>query len=400
MNRVLHHATTHMSKIIAAVVVFVFAFVLIIASQVQAASPDVGSGTLVTIHDRGESTVVLSNAKTIGEALREAAIEIDESDVVEPAVNQEMVASEYDVNIYRARPVIIVDGSVRQRVMTPYQTAEQIAKSANVTLYPEDIATIERSDDIVAGGAGLELHIDRATAFSFQLYGKKSTARTQGATVGDMLKEKGISLGENDGVSPSQDTPISTDMTVTVWRDGKQTTTVEEEIPFETKEIQDANQPVGYSAIQTAGKTGKKDVTYQIEIRDGKEVKRTEIASLVTEKPVAQVEIVGTKSPVVPYTGGGNKTEWLLAAGIPESDWGYVDYIISHESGWNPNAVNPTSGACGLAQALPCDKVPGNPLNPVDSLKWANGYAHTCVSYRMYCGWEGAYNFWVANRWW
>lgn len=95
------------------------------------------------------------------------------------------------------------------------------------------------------------------------------------------------------------------------------------------------------------------------------------------------------------YTGGGSKTEWLTAAGIKESDWGFVDYIVKRESGWNPNATNKSSGACGLVQALPCSKVPGNGYNPVDNLRWANKYAKG-----RYGSWEKAYNFWTRNHWW
>ncbi len=95
------------------------------------------------------------------------------------------------------------------------------------------------------------------------------------------------------------------------------------------------------------------------------------------------------------YTGGGSPAEWMAAAGIAESDWGFVDYIVSKESGWNPNATNSSSGACGLVQALPCSKVPGNGYDPVDNLRWGNGYATG-----RYGSWEGAYNFWRSNHWW
>ncbi|MDQ1136887.1 hypothetical protein QE410_001686 [Microbacterium sp. SORGH_AS 1204] len=44
------------------------------------------------------------------------------------------------------------------------------------------------------------------------------------------------------------------------------------------------------------------------------------------------------------YSGGGAPAEWMAAAGIAESDMGYVDYIVSRESGWNPNATNRSSG--------------------------------------------------------
>lgn len=32
-------------------------------------------------------------------------------------------------------------------------------------------------------------------------------------------------------------------------------------------------------------------------------------------------------------------------------------WLWDHESGWNPNAVNKSSGACGIPQALPCNKI-------------------------------------------
>ncbi|QMU98769.1 transglycosylase SLT domain-containing protein [Microbacterium esteraromaticum] len=103
-----------------------------------------------------------------------------------------------------------------------------------------------------------------------------------------------------------------------------------------------------------------------------------------------------SSKPSLPrYTGGGSKEEWMTAAGIASSDWPYVDYIVSKESGWNPNATNKSSGACGLVQALPCSKVPGNGYDPVDNLRWGNGYA-----VGRYGSWASAYSFWVRNHWW
>lgn len=103
----------------------------------------------------------------------------------------------------------------------------------------------------------------------------------------------------------------------------------------------------------------------------------------------------GSKPGPLYYTGGGAPAEWMAAAGIAESDWGYVDYIVSRESGWNPNATNKSSGACGLVQALPCSKVPGNGYDPVDNLRWASGYATG-----RYGSWAGAVDFWTRNHWW
>jgi len=113
-----------------------------------------------------------------------------------------------------------------------------------------------------------------------------------------------------------------------------------------------------------------------------------------TPSPREQGSSDGGGGPLF-YTGGGAPAEWMAAAGIAESDMGYVDYIVSRESGWNPNATNRSSGACGLVQALPCSKVPGNGYDPVDNLRWATGYATG-----RYGSWAGAYSFWTSNHWW
>lgn len=122
---------------------------------------------------------------------------------------------------------------------------------------------------------------------------------------------------------------------------------------------------------------------------------RGEFTVYVTPKPTPTPDPVAAGGQPVFYTGGGSSTEWLTAAGIPQSDWGYVDFIVSRESGWNPNATNRSSGACGLVQAYPCSKVPGSGYDPVDNLTWANGYA-----VGRYGSWAEAYAFWTSRHWW
>lgn len=90
----------------------------------------------------------------------------------------------------------------------------------------------------------------------------------------------------------------------------------------------------------------------------------------------------------------GDKYTWLAASGIPEAHWGYVDSIVSRESGWNPNAVNKSSGACGLGQQLPCGKWAGAWNDPVAALKAMTGYVNG-----RYGGWPQAVAFWNANHW-
>jgi uncharacterized protein YabE (DUF348 family) len=387
----LRSSTTFISVSLA--ILGVFSVFLYTTTTQNAAASDV-TGRLISVHDRGKETVFLTQADTLKDAFKENNIEIDSHDAVEPSLDEKLVASDYQVNIYRARPVTVIDGATRLKVVTPYQTTEQIISDVGISLFSEDDTSLTRSTDLIGEGAGLQLKIDRATAITIDLYGKTTEIRTQATTVGALLKEKNITIGNDDRLSTSDATAITAGMALRIWREGTQTISVDEAVAFGTQQIKDADRDQGYKAVQTAGVNGQRSVTYQIEVINGKEVSRTEIAAIVTQQPQTQVEIIGAKPKNMAYTGGGSKTEWLAASNIPQSSWGYADFMVSKESGWNPNALNKSSGACGLAQALPCSKVPGNPFNPVDSLNWMNGYVNG-----RYGGWEGAYAFWNSKHW-
>lgn len=255
-----------------------------------------GHNHIITVYDRGVESVFVSDANTVGEALEAEHIEIDAHDAVQPSLDEELVASDYWVNIYRARPVTVIDGTLRVKTITAYQTAERIAQDVHVNLYPEDGAVLSRSNDLVGDGAGLELTITRSVPMQLDLYGRVLGIRTLGATVGEMLEEKGITLTEKDRVSVDISTPITPGMSVRVWREGKQTISIDQAVPFETEKIHDADRLVGYKVVDTEGKDGVRTISYEVEIKDGVEVSRTQIAQIVTKQPTKQVEVVGIKS--------------------------------------------------------------------------------------------------------
>lgn len=93
----------------------------------------------------------------------------------------------------------------------------------------------------------------------------------------------------------------------------------------------------------------------------------------------------------------GDHSHWLKQAGIPRSEYPFYNYIISHESGWNPKATNPKSGAYGLPQSLSAGKMASAGsdwrTNPITQLKWMKGYVKSA-----YGGIRGAYRFWLANH--
>lgn len=83
---------------------------------------------------------------------------------------------------------------------------------------------------------------------------------------------------------------------------------------------------------------------------------------------------------------------------ISDSDQEKWKFIINHESGFNTSATNAASGAYGLGQALPGSKMAVYgadwKTNPEVQLRWMFAYMT-----ERYHGISGAYNYWIAHKW-
>jgi len=287
------------------------------------AQAQVDTRRLMTVYDRGTTRVFLTSEKTIGAALRTENIELDARDTVEPSSKAELIASDYKVNIYRARPVLVIDGATRIKTISPYQTAQQIAEDVGIIVYDEDIATLKPLTDYVNDGAGLQLTILRARTLTLDLYGRRTEVRTNAKTVGDMLTQKKIILGEKDRVSVAKETFITEGMEVRVWREGKQTVSIDQEIPVSSQIVYDADRPIGYRAVQIKGLPGIRSVTYQLEVKDGVEISRVEIANLVTRNPSQQTEVIGLRNDGAGLTKSKGAQVWTDSKGVSHRETYY-----------------------------------------------------------------------------
>lgn len=329
---------------------------------------------IITVFENGKRTSFKTKEDTVGKALRSQNIFIAKEDNVEPNLNEKLTDTDYNINIYRANPFIVSDGFQKIKVMTAAKTSKKIVEAAGLEIFDEDIIYDDTSKSTIEDGAIAILNIKRAKILNLKIFGKTEQVRTQAETVEQFLKEKKISLGENDQVSVDIKSKINNGSYFEIWRNGKQTITVEESVKFETEKIQDASKDSGFSEVRTKGEDGKKTVTYEVEMRNGVEVSRKKISEIEIKASKKQVEVVGTKLQIIVPT---DHVSLMTQAGIPANDFSYAEWLISKESGWRVNASNP-SGAYGLPQALPGSKMASAGAdwrtNPVTQLKWMNGY--------------------------
>lgn len=119
-------------------------------------------GRLVTFYDRGRERVILTKANTVREALTDAEITIDAKDVVEPALGNELLSTDSTVIIYRARLVLVIDGAIKQKIMTPAQSPNELATLLGLPPIGEKDETKITRADFIRDGANSVLSINRS----------------------------------------------------------------------------------------------------------------------------------------------------------------------------------------------------------------------------------------------
>ncbi len=357
---------------------------------------------IVNLYVDGRQQTLSTRAKTVGDLLDRANVAIIEEDIVEPGIDEFILENNTQINVYRARPVEIIDEGRTITFLSAQRAPRLVASDAGIKLLPEDDAYFGRRDEsLLESSASEQLIIDRSIEVQLNVYGVLTKIRTTSGTVAEVLEEEGVSIQEGETTQPSDtSTRIKPGMLISVNRPGVKTLAITEPVPYATETRTDPDVEVGKTEIAVAGVNGERAVIYEIIEEDGVEISRREIQTIITLNPVNEVKVRGTKLATLSATinVSGDKASLMAAAGIAESDYPYVDFIVSHESNWRPGAFNAGSGAYGLCQSLPASKMASAGAdyltNPVTQLRWCSGYSS------RYGGWQGAYNAWLAQGWW
>jgi resuscitation-promoting factor RpfB len=125
----------------------------------------------------------------------------------------------------------------------------------------------------------------------------------------------------------------------------------------------------GTSAVSKAGTVTSHPSKSSVTVKVTKDAKHTVRSSGKPSSP---------KAPAAPASPQQIAQSQLSSYGWNSGQWTYLYQLWERESGWNSTATNPTSGAYGIAQALPATQ-----MNSVGSnwksdastqIKWGMNY--------------------------
>lgn len=211
----------------------------------------------------------------------------------------------------------------------------------------------------------------------------------------------------DDSASTTDDSAADDSSELSVEGDGSSVTTVTEDVTDAHSSTQEETDslPQGQTQVKTAGVDGVSRVTYQVTMRDGQEVSREAVSSVVVTQRVDEVVLVGTgeattasaaaaapapaaapSAPVAETAAAG--TDAASAQAVARSmmgsyGWGDDQFsclvsLWNRESSWDYQAENASSGAYGIPQSLPGSKMGSVGAdwrtNPTTQIIWGLGY--------------------------
>lgn len=263
---------------------------------------------VVQIYVDGKRRDVVSSAPSVREVLAENGVVIKDNDVVDPGMDTAINQPNYNINIYRATPAVVVDEGRFVQVVTGYRSARKIAAAAGVTLFPEDTAELTQVQDFRESNTlGYKVVVTRAKPVQLVVHGELISLRTHLDKVGELLKEKSIEYDAADLQGLTAETKLSSGMRIILAKISQETLIANEPIAPGTRITYDAALPAGTSQVSRAGVAGTKRVTYLIERQGGVETKRSLLAEEVVTAAVDQIVL---KSTGVVKSGSPSAAAW------------------------------------------------------------------------------------------
>ncbi|KIS28287.1 transglycosylase [Arthrobacter sp. SPG23] len=298
----------------------------------------VGNNKTVTLNVDGKVSSVQTFGGTVGQVVKSAKVELQAADRVSPSADARVEDGSV-INVNLAKAVKISLDGAEKTINTTSANVEGLVTELGVASASE----VSAPKDAQLAVSGSFVAISTPKTVSILADGKASKTTTTAATVAEVLKDAGVTVGAGDRLSQPRNAHVVNDMAIKVSRvDSSKTAATSEEVPFETLSSESSDLFVGEKKVTQAGVPGKVDKNFKLVLVDGREASRTLVSETVSVQPVTEKVSVGTKEKPkaeAAASSAGANTGAAAPAMMNEAMW---DKIAQCEStgNWSINSGN------------------------------------------------------------
>lgn len=249
----------------------------------------------VDIYDGSEVSRVETSKKDANAIVAEAKICISENDKL--ILDGFVPGSQSKIVICRESKFRFTDVNGQTNEYIFAGRVGEFLSLQGIEIGENDVLNVRLSDIC---SDGMEIVITSPCNVTVNADGESIEVASASANVGELLKELGIILGEDDELEPSADTPLSEGLTVDVLRVEYKSYTKDETVAFTQKTEYSSSMSKGTSKITQKGVNGKKSVVYKEKNVNGQTVDVAVESEKEILAPIPQIKTIGT------YVGGNN----------------------------------------------------------------------------------------------
>lgn len=184
------------------------------------------------------------------------------------------------------------NGAAPVTLHTTAPTIGEALREAGMTLYLADRVSPDLSTPVNNGQA---VNIEPAVPVTILADGRHLHTRTHRKTVSEALAEVGVPLVGLDYTDPEPNAPLKPDMSIRVVRVAETFRIEQEPVPFEIQWLPDSEMEIDTRSLKQGGENGVLQNRIRVRIEDGKEVSRQLDDSGVIREPKTKIISYGTK---------------------------------------------------------------------------------------------------------
>lgn len=289
-------------RILIRVTAIILAIAILCAGTAFAATSE--TSYFVDIYEGSQVTRIETTETVAEKVVAEAGIQLSENDkLILDAFNP---GKDSRIEIYRACEVTFVNADGKEINTIFAGTVAELIESQGVTLSDKLFSSVDVNAVVTNN---LRVEIISAYDIIINVDGEEKAVQTTVKTVGDVLSEQGITLDEDDEVSPAADTVLTNDLVIEVLRVEYVTRETQEKIPFTTEKVNSSAMAKGTEKVSQKGIDGVKTFTYTDKVVNGVVESSELVSEEVTKEPVKKIIKVGTLVKQTSKKLGNNKIE-------------------------------------------------------------------------------------------
>jgi uncharacterized protein YabE (DUF348 family) len=198
-----------------------------------------------------------------------------------------------NIQIERAVPVVVLeDDNPPLHIETTAPSVGEALREAGITLYLADDVRPSLSSPVESG---LRVRIGRSVPVIVHADGHTYRTRTHSSTIGDVLADIGVSLQGLDYAEPDLGVDMGEGQEIRVVRVREELLVNQEPLPFETQWAPDPNLEIDHQALGQQGEPGVYERRIRVRYEDDVEVRRWTEAEWVAKAPKAKILNYGTQ---------------------------------------------------------------------------------------------------------